>query len=112
LTDRVERDAMAYIQRIDEMGGMIAAIERGFPQKEIADASYHYQRQVDRGEKSIVGGQRLRDGRGAPTGDPEDRRRRRDARSWRWRARGRARDEAQLRTRSPRWPRPPREART
>src|SRR6185503_11786321 len=54
LTDRVERDAMAYIQRIDEMGGMIAAIERGFPQKEIADASYHYQRQVDRGEKSIV----------------------------------------------------------
>jgi methylmalonyl-CoA mutase N-terminal domain/subunit len=55
LTDRVERDAMAYIDRIDEMGGMIEAIERGFPQKEIADASYHYQRQVDRGEKSIVG---------------------------------------------------------
>jgi methylmalonyl-CoA mutase N-terminal domain/subunit len=37
------------------MGGMIGAIERGFPQKEIADASYHYQRQVDRGEKTIVG---------------------------------------------------------
>jgi methylmalonyl-CoA mutase, N-terminal domain len=55
LTDRVERDALAYISRIDEMGGMIAAIERGFPQKEIADASYHYQRQVDRGEKTIVG---------------------------------------------------------
>jgi len=55
LTDRVERDAMAYIEKIDEMGGMIAAIERGFPQKEIADASYHYQRQVDRGEKTIVG---------------------------------------------------------
>jgi methylmalonyl-CoA mutase N-terminal domain/subunit len=55
LTDRVERDALAYIERIDEMGGMIGAIERGFPQKEIADASYHYQRQVDRGEKSIVG---------------------------------------------------------
>jgi methylmalonyl-CoA mutase N-terminal domain/subunit len=55
LTDRVERDAMAYIERIDQMGGMIEAIERGFPQKEIADASYHYQRQVDRGEKSIVG---------------------------------------------------------
>jgi methylmalonyl-CoA mutase N-terminal domain/subunit len=55
LTDRVERDAMAYIERIDQMGGMIGAIERGFPQKEIADASYHYQRQVDRGEKAIVG---------------------------------------------------------
>jgi len=55
LTDKVERDALAYIERIDQMGGMIAAIERGFPQKEIADASYHYQRQVDRGEKSIVG---------------------------------------------------------
>jgi methylmalonyl-CoA mutase N-terminal domain/subunit len=55
LTDKIEREAMAYIDRIDQMGGMIAAIERGFPQKEIADASYHYQRQVDRGEKSIVG---------------------------------------------------------
>jgi methylmalonyl-CoA mutase N-terminal domain/subunit len=55
LTDQVEREAMAYIERIDQMGGMIEAIERGFPQKEIADASYHYQQQVDRGEKSIVG---------------------------------------------------------
>jgi len=55
LTDKIERDALAYIERIDEMGGMIAAIERGFPQKEIADASYHYQRQVDRGDKTIVG---------------------------------------------------------
>ncbi|HEX4825596.1 MAG TPA: methylmalonyl-CoA mutase family protein [Candidatus Polarisedimenticolaceae bacterium] len=55
LTDRVEREAMAYIERIDQMGGMIAAIERGFPQKEIADASYHYQRQTDRGIKTIVG---------------------------------------------------------
>jgi methylmalonyl-CoA mutase N-terminal domain/subunit len=55
LTNRVERDALAYIERIDQMGGMIAAIERGFPQKEIADASYHYQRQTDRGEKIIVG---------------------------------------------------------
>ena len=55
LTDKIERDALAYIERIDQMGGMIGAIERDFPQKEIADASYHYQRQVDRGEKSIVG---------------------------------------------------------
>jgi len=55
LTDKIEREALSYIERIDQMGGMIAAIERGFPQKEIADASYHYQRQVDRREKTIVG---------------------------------------------------------
>jgi methylmalonyl-CoA mutase N-terminal domain/subunit len=55
LTDRIEREANDYIERIDKMGGMIGAIERGFPQKEIADASYHYQRQVDSGDKTIVG---------------------------------------------------------
>ena len=55
LTDRVEAEALDYIRRIDEMGGIVAAIERGFPQKEIADASYRYQRQVDSGEKTIVG---------------------------------------------------------
>jgi len=55
LTDRMEAEARSYIERIDQMGGIIAAIERGFPQKEIADASYHYQRQVDSGEKTIVG---------------------------------------------------------
>lgn len=55
LTDRVEREAMDYIRRIDEMGGMVAAIETGFPQKEIADASYRYQRQVDDGVKTVVG---------------------------------------------------------
>jgi methylmalonyl-CoA mutase N-terminal domain/subunit len=55
LTDKIEAEALSYIDRIDKMGGMIAAIERGFPQKEIADASYHYQRQVDTGEKTIVG---------------------------------------------------------
>ena len=55
LTDKLEHEALSYIDRIDKMGGMIEAIERGFPQKEIADASYHYQRQVDSGEKTIVG---------------------------------------------------------
>ena len=55
LTDRTEQEAWAYIRRIDEMGGIVAAIERGFPQKEIADASYRYQRQVDQGTKTIVG---------------------------------------------------------
>jgi len=55
LTDRVERDALEYIDRIDRMGGIVAAIEAGFPQKEIADAAYHYQRQLDGGVKTVVG---------------------------------------------------------
>ncbi|MCU0253533.1 MAG: methylmalonyl-CoA mutase family protein [Acidobacteria bacterium] len=55
LTDRMERDALAYIERIEQLGGIVAAIERGYPQKEIADASFRYQQQIDRGEKVIVG---------------------------------------------------------
>jgi methylmalonyl-CoA mutase N-terminal domain/subunit len=55
LTDRMEREALAYIRRIDELGGMLRAIEVGFPQKEIADAAYVYQQQLDRGEKVMVG---------------------------------------------------------
>jgi methylmalonyl-CoA mutase N-terminal domain/subunit len=55
LTDRMEREAFAYIKRIDEMGGMARAIELGYPQKEIAEAAYVYQQQVDRGEKVVVG---------------------------------------------------------
>src|SRR6202011_4626076 len=46
---------MEYIQKIDNMGGMVAAIERSYPQREIADASYRYQMAVDRKEKIIVG---------------------------------------------------------
>ena len=55
LTNRVERQALDYIERIDAMGGIVAAIERGYPQKEIADASYKYQQQIDDGTKTIVG---------------------------------------------------------
>ena len=55
LTDRMEREARAYIDRIDELGGMIRAIEVGYPQKEIAEAAWVYQRQIDRGEKTVVG---------------------------------------------------------
>jgi methylmalonyl-CoA mutase N-terminal domain/subunit len=55
LTDRLEREAFDYIERIDKMGGIIRAIELGFPQQEIADASYQYQRQLDRAEKIVVG---------------------------------------------------------
>jgi methylmalonyl-CoA mutase, N-terminal domain len=55
LTNEVERGAWEYIRKIDAMGGMIPAIERGYPQREIADASYRYQVAVDRKEKIIVG---------------------------------------------------------
>ncbi len=55
LTDRLEKEAFAYIHRIDELGGIIRAIELGYPQKEIAEAAYRYQQQLDRGEKIMVG---------------------------------------------------------
>ncbi len=55
LTNEMERRAMEYIQRIEAMGGMVAAIRAGFPQREIADASYRFQQEVARGERVIVG---------------------------------------------------------
>src|SRR5438552_2526367 len=55
LTNEVERGAWEYIDRIDAMGGMVAAIERSYPQREIAEASYRYQMAVDKKEKIIVG---------------------------------------------------------
>ena len=55
LTEKMERDAQAYIQRIDEMGGVVSAIENGFPQKEIAEAAYKYQAQVEGKIKTIIG---------------------------------------------------------
>ncbi|HYL65126.1 MAG TPA: methylmalonyl-CoA mutase family protein [Candidatus Methylomirabilis sp.] len=55
LTNEVERGAWEYVERIDAMGGMVAAIERGYPQREIAEASYRYQRELDKKEKIMVG---------------------------------------------------------
>ena len=55
LTNEVERGAWDYIHKIDAMGGMVAAIERSYPQREIAEASYRYQMAIDRKEKIIVG---------------------------------------------------------
>ena len=55
LTSKVEEEALRYIRRIDEMGGIIAAVERGYPQKEIADSAYKFQRQVESEERIIVG---------------------------------------------------------
>src|SRR6188474_1372499 len=55
LTDEMEAHAMAYIRKIDELGGMVRAIDHGYPQKEIADAAYRYQLMDDRGQKTVVG---------------------------------------------------------
>jgi len=55
LTKQMEEKAWEYINKIDNMGGMLAVIDKGFPQMEIADAAYHYQRQIDKGEKVMVG---------------------------------------------------------
>ncbi len=66
LTDRTEEAAWEYIRRIDAMGGMVRAIEQGFPQREIAEASYLYQNQIDRGEKTVVGVNRYTEGEARP----------------------------------------------
>jgi methylmalonyl-CoA mutase N-terminal domain/subunit len=55
LTDDMEAAAMAYIDKIDAMGGIVKAVEEGFPQREIARSAYEFQRQVDSGERGIVG---------------------------------------------------------
>ncbi len=55
LTKEMEEGAWEYIEKIDNMGGMLAAIEQGFPQMEIANAAYKFQQQVENGEKVIVG---------------------------------------------------------
>ncbi|MBA7691755.1 Methylmalonyl-CoA mutase [subsurface metagenome] len=55
LTNQIEDKAWEYIKKIDEMGGMLAAIARGFPQREIATVAYNFKRQVDNLERVVVG---------------------------------------------------------
>ena len=55
LTDRLEAEALDYIRRIDDMGGMVSAIEKGYPQREIAASAYRFQREVDAEERIMVG---------------------------------------------------------
>jgi methylmalonyl-CoA mutase N-terminal domain/subunit len=55
LTNEMEEKAAEYIRKIDEMGGAIPAIEKGFMQKEIADSAYRYQREVEEKKRVIVG---------------------------------------------------------
>jgi methylmalonyl-CoA mutase N-terminal domain/subunit len=55
LTNRLEEAALDYFRRLDDMGGMVKAIERGFPQREILDASQRYQGELERKERIVVG---------------------------------------------------------
>ena len=55
LTDRLEAEAYAYFAKIDELGGMVAAVEQNYPQREIADASFRLQQEIEAGERIIVG---------------------------------------------------------
>ncbi|SEK80197.1 methylmalonyl-CoA mutase [Stigmatella aurantiaca] len=55
LTDEMEKRAMEYIRRIDEMGGIIRAVEEQYPQKEIGESAYRFQREVEQGDRLIVG---------------------------------------------------------
>jgi len=55
LTDEMERRALDHIRRIDELGGMLRAVEEGYPQREIAESAYRYQREIEAGERIVVG---------------------------------------------------------
>lgn len=61
LTDQTEREIRAYLDRIDQMGGTVPALERSFFQKEISDSAYAYQRAKERGEKIVVGVNKYRE---------------------------------------------------
>jgi methylmalonyl-CoA mutase N-terminal domain/subunit len=69
LTDEIERRAWDYIERIDERGGALAAVESGYIQSEIQEAAYEYQRQVERGERIIVGTNRFESSEAEPMTD-------------------------------------------
>ena len=55
LTDQMEAEALVYIRKIDEMGGIVRAIELGYPQKELAESAFHFQRRVETGDRKVVG---------------------------------------------------------
>src|SRR5437763_14075927 len=55
LTDRMEEAAYQYFEKIDQLGGMVQAVKQGFPQREIADAAFRYQQEVESGMRKLVG---------------------------------------------------------
>ena len=68
LTRELEEEAIAYMDAIDRMGGMVAAIERGFPQGEIAESAYRFQQAVERRDRIVVGVNEFVDDSAAPIG--------------------------------------------
>jgi methylmalonyl-CoA mutase N-terminal domain/subunit len=66
LTDETEKRCMEILGKIDRLGGIIRAIEEGYPQREIADSAYQWQREVDAGERKIVGVNAFKSDRGEP----------------------------------------------
>ena len=67
LTDRMEQQAYEYFAKIDQLGGMVEAVKRGFPQREIADAAFEYQREIEAGIRKIVGVNSYTEGEDEPT---------------------------------------------
>ena len=55
MTDRIETEAINYIEKIDSLGGMVQAVEEGYPQRQIQDAAYTYQREIEDSERIVVG---------------------------------------------------------
>lgn len=68
MTDKIEKEAAEYIQKIDDMGGMVGAIEAGYVQGEIQKAAYRYEQEVERGERVVVGVNKFQIKEGEPTG--------------------------------------------
>jgi methylmalonyl-CoA mutase N-terminal domain/subunit len=62
LTDQLEQRAYDYFHKIDELGGMVEAVKRGFPQREIADAAFELQQEIDAGRRTVVGVNRFTEG--------------------------------------------------
>ena len=62
LTDEMERQAYAYFAKIDELGGMVQAVKQGYPQREIADAAFELQMEIDSGRRTVVGVNRYTEG--------------------------------------------------
>jgi methylmalonyl-CoA mutase N-terminal domain/subunit len=67
LTNRLEAEAMAIIRRIDDMGGIVSAIEKGYPQREIAASAYRFQRELEAGERVMVGVNKYADEQRTPS---------------------------------------------
>ena len=68
LTDKIEEDAMNYIANIDSIGGMVKAVEEGYPQRQIQDAAYEYQRTIESGDRVVVGVNKFTQEEPPPTG--------------------------------------------